>query len=389
MPFSRDVVFKILAVFAATATASVALQNLFWVAVSLWLWNLYRTKEKPAFGPRDFLFASIAFTASFFLSALLGTNPGQSFKSVHKYLILLAYLPIVALEFNPERIRRFLFWFLAGSAVCAAWGSSRYFLGLTTRITSFSGNWMVFGGLLMLSLLIGLFLLRETPKNPWLWIFTALTALGLLLTQTRGAWLACLVGVFLMAWRFNRRLIPLGLVLLVLGYFLMPATFQSRVHSLFEASASDQQNNSNHERILILKSGWAMIKDHPFFGIGQGTMESVYPKYRLPGAWEQAPGHLHNTPLQILAQNGAVGFLFYLVWLATYARNVWKYRPPNPSTADLHWLLTCLFAVTFLWGLTEYSFSQQFMSVQFFLIGLQVGLWKTGTLGGPIEGEGR
>ena len=66
---------------------------------------------------------------------------------------------------------------------------------------------------------------------------------------------------------------------------------------------------SNTERILIWQSAWKMFKDHPILGVGLGQYTENYQKiYISPQAKEPQLGHAHNNFMQMLAENGIVGF---------------------------------------------------------------------------------
>lgn len=84
--------------------------------------------------------------------------------------------------------------------------------------------------------------------------------------------------------------------------------------------------------------------------------------------------------MQITAQNGYLGLVIFLGWILAYGWGVFTFKTEDPMTGDLNWIMTCCFAGALAWGLTEYTFAQQFMYLQFSLIGLQWGLWKKGIL---------
>ena len=82
---------------------------------------------------------------------------------------------------------------------------------------------------------------------------------------------------------------------------------QDRAFSTF-----DPANITNLDRVSMLKSGAAMIADHPFVGVGPNMVEKAYgEKYKRADALDPVdkPGssraHLHNVPLQIAAERPA------------------------------------------------------------------------------------
>jgi O-antigen ligase len=373
--------YYILLAFAFTAVASIALQNLIWVSIALFLFLCFKHSEKINWPSNLFTTATLLFLATFLIGAIAGVNPAKSFETVHKYLTFLIIFPLGAMAFTITDIRKLLYFFTAGATVCAAYGIIyKHFVIHQDRIDSFSGDKMVFGGMLMASLLLILSFLTVRPKNYWFWVSLPLITVALLLTETRGAWLGALVGFTLLTWRLNKRWLFIGFILIVVGFFFSPKELQERVKSIttFNFSYGDKQqiNNSSQTRFLIWIAGIQMIKAHPM-GVGQGNVEDLYPQYRVPNNdSEQTVPHLHDNFLQILAQNGWLGLFAYLFWIFMFYFEAFRFKSSNAEARQWNWMFLSVFSAVLIWGLTEYTFSHQFMNIQFFLLGLQINLWK-------------
>ncbi|HXL72073.1 MAG TPA: O-antigen ligase family protein, partial [bacterium] len=141
--------------------------------------------------------------------------------------------------------------------------------------------------------------------------------------------------------------------------------------------------NEQHEvigasqpRLLIWISGLRIIKDHPM-GVGQGNIEDIYHQYRIdvPGNDIDVP-HLHDNFLQILAQNGWLGLFAYLFWIFAFYFEALHFKTMDAEVDLWNWMFLCVFSSILVWGLTEYTFSHQFMNIQFFFMGLAILLWK-------------
>ena len=67
----------------------------------------------------------------------------------------------------------------------------------------------------------------------------------------------------------------------------------------------------------MLQAGVAIVKDHPWTGVGPDMIERVYPDYRVPDAVQPNNPHLHNVPMQIAAERGlpALGAWLWFVVL--------------------------------------------------------------------------
>ncbi len=378
LSYTRPLFWMLLA-FAAASVASIALQNIIWIAIAFFLFENYKSKKRIKWPTGLFPFATWFFLLTFFLGALLGVNPANSFHTVHKYLTFLMIFPIGAMAWDSMEIEKLLQAFLYGAAFCAVFGIGKHFILHQDRIDSFSGDKMVFGGLLMVSLLLLALFLKNHPRNIAWWTTAPLLGAALLLTQTRGAWLGLVAGFILWAWRFNKKWLLAGLVILGCLPFLLPVTLQQRIRSIGDIwihfGANHQIQSANNERVFIWTSGFKIIKDYPW-GIGQGNMEDIFPKYRNPNSTEWIIPHLHNNFLQILAQNGWIGLASYLFWILAYFGSALSFKTEDTELKKLNWTFLCVFTAILVWGMTEYTFSHQFMNVQFFLLGLQIGLWQ-------------
>ncbi len=358
--------------FSFTASFSIVLQNALYVAIALWA-----QKERPRLWiPRfknAFSLATLLLLASILLSAWLGVNPSESLKTTHKYLTLLALFPIAAMSLALKERSQTLKAFVLGTAICGLWGILKHVAGNEDRISSFSGHYMVFGGLLMVASLCGVHFLVQKPKARLMWLATGINLVALWLTQTRGAWLGFAAGLLGMCLFSRRRALLLVPLLLGAGFFLAPSSGRDRVWDLLQRNER-WSRSSDMERVLIWKAGLRILKDHPVFGIGQGNLEVVYPAYKERKATEKTVGHMHNNFLQLAVQNGLVGLAAYLFWIAAFYWMAFRSRPPDPETRALNLTLTWLFTAVLVWGLTEYTFSHQFMAVQALLLGTQWGL---------------
>lgn len=377
-PYFRSC-FLLLMGFAACSVASIALQNLVWVAVALFLFFQLRDRSKFDWPRGPFALAHLVFIASFFVGAFIGIDISNSFNTVHKYLTLLLFFLIGAMPLLLSEAERLLTFLNYGAAFCALHGIWKHYWFHQDRIDSFSGDKMVFGGMLMVCLLIQLYFLKKEPKNWVHWTCFVFIGFGLVLTETRGAWLGFAFGFLLMALKIERKWLAVGLAAAALSFFLLPGGMRERVKSILtiEVTFKDGQiqSSEHHERPLIWQAGWNIVKDHPL-GIGQGNLGALYPTYKHPLATEPNVPHLHNNYLQLLAQNGWEGFAAYLFWIVSYYLTAARWKPRNKAGLELNWALLCVFSAVLVWGLTEYTFSHQFMNLQFFLLGLQAALWK-------------
>jgi hypothetical protein len=75
---------------------------------------------------------------------------------------------------------------------------------------------------------------------------------------------------------------------------------------------------SVEDRILLNQAAWRMFQDHPLTGVGPGQFIVALPKYLSGGRWLLQP--VHNIPLLLLAEFGALGWLTVLVLIFIFLR---------------------------------------------------------------------
>ena len=166
---------------------------------------------------------------------------------------------------------------------------------------------------------------------------------GLVLTASRGAWIALalmllgwplLVGRRSWAWRATRFGLAVA-VLLVMGlaaYFTMP-TLRTR----FEAMAHDAGERT---RPIMWRGAWQLFREQPVWGSGAGSYNVAFEKYR-PAHFQLDSQWAHNDYLNTLSDYGAVGFgLFFGACGWVVIAGVRRARAqPRPVTGDA--LLDC------------------------------------------------
>ena len=87
------------------------------------------------------------------------------------------------------------------------------------------------------------------------------------------------------------------------------------------------------DRYLHRAMAYRVIADYPLFGIGSGNWGHVYPAYQDPETYtEKSVLHVHNDYLELLAEQGMVGFVLFgsaiLIALATMIDALRRRRDP-------------------------------------------------------------
>ena len=166
------------------------------------------------------------------------------------------------------------------------------------RIASFLENPNNLGAYTIFSIFIVIMLLINSKKKSqkiFLSISSILLILNIILSQSRNALLALVLGLFLLSLIYNKKLIiPSFLIAIIL--LLIPES-QRRLMSILDFS----QNSS---RIKIWETTIFMIEDKPLWGIGYDNYFKIYPSYikhtpRLMIHETYEALHPHNVFLEV------------------------------------------------------------------------------------------
>lgn len=141
-------------------------------------------------------------------------------------------------------------------------------------------------------------------------VVAPVAAWALVVSQTRSAWagaaggVLALVGLALVrvprvAWAFAAVSVALLLA--------SPGGVRSRL---------TVRDESSRDRYYMWQAGIDMLLDRPVFGQGPGMVEVVYPRFRWPEAPNPQQPHLHNNLMQVAAERGLPGLVFFLWWVA-------------------------------------------------------------------------
>ncbi len=188
---------------------------------------------------------------------------------------------------------------------------------VSERITGFTSHWMTFGGeemIILLMLLAFLFLSTERRWKLAGWGAVGVLVLSLVLGMTRSIFLLGFpLGAVYLIWLWKRWLLALAPVALAIGLLIAP--LRERIVSVFEPHG---ETDSNMHRVITRRTGIAMVKAHPWFGIGPEQIKPQFDRYLpadipkpLPQGWY---GHLHNIYLQYPAERG-IPALLALLWM--------------------------------------------------------------------------
>ncbi len=144
-----------------------------------------------------------------------------------------------------------------------------------------------------------------------------LIAVGVLLTQSRSAIALLLgagvvLGILWYARAVRRGWVHLTVLAVVIGGVLVVGRVRGKVDEKFLTGAV----SSLRYRLEYWTATVAMVRDHPWFGVGPGNFRSHYLRYKLPTSSEEI-AEPHNFLLEAAASFGLPGAVLFLLFLAT------------------------------------------------------------------------
>lgn len=181
--------------------------------------------------------------------------------------------------------------------------------------------------LLHLSLAIGVVYTERKGLVKWGAILGLLVVpFLLLLTQSRGAFIGGAI-FLLVALRTQKRVmrfVGIGALAGGLIFAFTPASVWQRLGTLQTVAQDDlaetRDNGSARQRYEIWRVARAIAADHPFFGTGLGTYQTMHKIYAMRPEFDpfaRGPRDTHSTYLNLLAEVGAIGLACFLALVVT------------------------------------------------------------------------
>lgn len=265
----------------------------------------------------------------------------QDFRQFTEFVVL--FLLIVLRVGTPGLARAMLASFVLGGCLIAAHGILQRFTGLGIPINQLMND-LVFhqgirsgsfygattlGGLMVLvgGAALGLLLSsRHLPERAlWLGLLGACVTAAVY-TNTRASWLAFAIS-FGVVFLFVRKT-PFVLAVAIGGGAIVAAVLGALIVQRMQKLAFTKAERSLLERLNYYTVAWHIFRSHPVFGLGYGCFYELKPilandRYiAVPFDPAAPPPTVHSAYLQILVKTGLVGLTTFLLFLATWFRQM-------------------------------------------------------------------
>lgn len=137
-----------------------------------------------------------------------------------------------------------------------------------------------------------------------LWVLASILTLCLVLTYSRGAWIAFAVSMIILGIIKKGKFLLLIMAAAVVVYFLTPSAVKMHANTIFYKSEPG--------RISLWKEAFQIIEDFPVSGCGINTYAVCAPNYRITDGGGCYP---HNCYLQMAAETGILGLSAFLYFI--------------------------------------------------------------------------
>lgn len=273
-----------------------------------------------------------------------------------------------------------------------AWSQKMLSATNFVRIYGLPGNPNSLALYLGFTIMLVLVLLHTAKGKERKWLYALMTLFTgvLLLTYSRGTWIAIAVGfvVFLLLSRYWKILKPL-VITGVLGFVLVYIPVNAGVgfvQSLgIEGDSSqgtggiknrfketfDEENlelMAQSGRFFYIKKGFEVFRDHPITGTGFGTFggsatlsygSPIYDEYGIRSdIYGGKYFYSDNQYIQVIAETGAIGVILFAAYLILMLAIFWKHRHEGhfPKVMIALWFATGVSGMYYnIWELKLYT----------------------------------
>jgi len=162
-------------------------------------------------------------------------------------------------------------------------------------------------------ILVPIFYEKKIKYKIYFSVSLAIMLAALALTYSRGAMIAVAVSILAFVAFYSLKYFLIVLLISPLSIFVVPDNIITRIKSL------SLKDSTIFYRVKIWKNAKNMIFKKPIIGIGYGK-ENFAKEYLNYMVDTKPVSHTHNTFIQILVENGIVGFITFVALIVAAIR---------------------------------------------------------------------
>lgn len=311
----------------AAASIAVGLGTLFII-----VWSV-RNKTLPPFDVKILEVLAIYLVLQVFI-ALMSWESSISLREVvgevHRFFPLIFALTFIK---KREHLCGVLIASMLAFLINDAVGIYQYFVQGEPRAYGLNHTPTFYGSFMLMQIPLLIFITQLEILSP-LWrslaVFVAgLSLICLVLSMTRGAWLAFIVVVLIfVALEKKYRVITAKIFAGLAVAFLIVALFSPKIQDRL-STLTNAKFQSNTERVLMWKAAGEIFYDYPIYGVGQKMYFKAYNGYYISHEARERSGrgmrghtHPHNNFLHRASEGGLIGLAAFV---GLYVYFFWKF----------------------------------------------------------------
>jgi O-antigen ligase len=300
-----------------------------------WLVWLAASRERPRFSDPLFV-ASVVLALSALPSVLMSENRHRALVDWESYWqLLIAFMVGSHIARVGVRDRSVAVLFASAAASCGVAFIQRagglhlgpVHIGAEHRVSSTLFT-MTLAGILSQLAVFAAAVIPARSAARWragIALAAVMMFAALLLTMTRGAWIAVFAGLAVVCVLLRNRVLVAATVLAVVIMLVYTHAYrndQGRTLAV-DTFATEQADRNVATRLVLWDMSWKMFLDHPVFGVGMGDY-SMEAEKRLAARHVRTTVDSHNIYLQLLATRGLFGFIPFATYWAVLVISLWK-----------------------------------------------------------------
>jgi O-antigen ligase len=207
-------------------------------------------------------------------------------------------------------------------------GLGLFTVGELRRVTGTLGWPNTLGAYGATVLLLSLALWISSQGGKWIWLMNIASFALVILSYSRGAWIATLLGALVVIWLCLQLLIPDANK--ILNRVFMIILIAAVIVALFSDSIFARVENISPEMdVLVTRArlnqiAYNMISAHPVMGVGQNNFMEVIRSYDTTGITLFNMEPVHNVFLLIAAETGLIGLILFILLLGAALLACWR-----------------------------------------------------------------
>ena len=349
---------------------------------------LYKKQYAWSDFPYWHYFIALAFLTM--LSVFTGVDPQRSLRALVDWWLYLYLIAMFLLALKKDILPTIAFYTIIGADIAALNGMYQFIFTDAARAEGFFAHALTYGN--TLSMVLCMILARlatRSCRHLKEQVFYAASGLlimaALFASVAKGPMLATLATIFIMLTIFKgvKGFIASSIiVVLVLGSIVAIPAMRTR-YSEFVDNSWKNEETSTGVRIELWKTSLQIIRDYPFFGIGERNFRQTAKQY--VGHSLHVMSHAHNSFLHFALSHGLIAFS---VLVALIVKLLYDTLPGALRREPTAFAAFSVLIVFLLEGLTENALGDSEVAMLFyFLTGTFCGTLYRKGLNGPLKNQ--